>query len=95
MEWNGKGADTCYQFLFRATKWSDKKRETQGRSQTVHLPVNFPLGGTERQVEKLQLDKPRRARYTFDRSKADVKSNIGLLLERVTERERRLNNENL
>lgn len=36
-----------------------------------------------------RIDKPRRARYTFDSSTADVKSNIGLLLSEVTRPERR------
>lgn len=36
-----------------------------------------------------RIDKPRRARYTFDSSTADVKSNIGLLLAEVTRPERR------
>lgn len=35
-----------------------------------------------------RIDKPRRARYTFDRSATDVKSNIGLLLTEVTRPER-------
>jgi len=61
-----------------------KKEGIKGERSECILPLNHSLGGTERQVDTLQLDKPRRARYTFDRSKASVKSNIGLLLEKVT-----------